>query len=113
MMGREERKSSILCARNWNSGILDSWIGIALIEVGGASACGGLEAEGQEYFALCLSHSFLRINSVILKRGAPELKVMCFPFLMLNIPSFHHSVLSCFDTHYSITPTFHHSMWMT
>jgi hypothetical protein len=43
------------------------WIGITMIEVGGASTCGGLEAEGQEYFALCLSPSFLRINSVILK----------------------------------------------
>jgi hypothetical protein len=31
-----------------------SWIGIPLIEVGGASVCAGLEAEGQEYFALCL-----------------------------------------------------------
>ncbi len=33
---------------------MGSWIGIPLIEVGGASACGGLEVEGQEYFALCL-----------------------------------------------------------
>ncbi len=73
-------------------GMMGPWIGIALIEVGGASACGGLEAEGQESFALCLSPSFLRINSVKLKRGAPELKVMCFPFLILNIPSFQHSI---------------------
>ena len=35
----------------WNSGIMDSWIGITLIEVGGASACSGCEAEGQESFA--------------------------------------------------------------
>ena len=47
--------------------MMGSWIGITLVEVGGASACTGLEAEGQEYFALCLSPSFLRINSVILK----------------------------------------------
>ena len=44
---------------------MGSWIGITLKEVGGASACGGLEAEGQEYFVLCISPSFLRINSVI------------------------------------------------
>jgi hypothetical protein len=47
--------------------MMGSWIGITLVEVGGASACTGLEDEGQEYFALCLSPSFLRINSVILK----------------------------------------------
>jgi hypothetical protein len=64
--------------------MMGPWIGITMIEVGGASACGGLEAEGQEYYALCL-------NEVILKRTAPEPKVMCFPFLMLNIPSFHFS----------------------
>jgi len=33
---------------------MGSWIGITLIEVGGASAWGGLEAEGQEYFAVYL-----------------------------------------------------------
>ncbi len=33
---------------------MGSLIGITLIEVGGSSACGGLEAEGQESFALCL-----------------------------------------------------------
>jgi hypothetical protein len=47
--------------------MMGSWIGITLIKVGGASACGGLEAEGQEYFALCLSE-------VTLKRSAPEPK---------------------------------------
>jgi len=31
---------------------MDSWIGIILKEVGGGSASGGLEAEGQEFFAL-------------------------------------------------------------
>jgi hypothetical protein len=41
--------------------------GTALIEVGGSSTYGGLEAEGQEYFALASGPSFLRINSVILK----------------------------------------------
>jgi hypothetical protein len=51
------------------------------MEVGGASACGGLEAEGQEYFALCLSE-------VILKRSAPEPKVTLFRF---GYPIFHHS----------------------
>jgi hypothetical protein len=49
------------------------WIGITLKEVGGASACGELEAEGQEYFVLCLSE-------VILKRSAPEPKVPPFRF---------------------------------
>jgi len=49
--------------------MMGSWIGITLVGVGEASACTGLEAEGQEYFALCLSPSFLRINSVILKRA--------------------------------------------
>ncbi len=44
---------------DWNTGMMGSWIGITLIEVGGASACGGLEAEGQEYFALCLSEALL------------------------------------------------------
>jgi hypothetical protein len=28
----------------WKSGIMGLWIGITLIEVGGASACAGLEA---------------------------------------------------------------------
>jgi hypothetical protein len=37
--------------------MMGSWIGITLIEVGGASACGEVEAEGQEYFALCLSEA--------------------------------------------------------
>jgi hypothetical protein len=43
---------------------MGSWIVITLIKAGGASACSGLEAQGQEYFALCLSE-------VILKRSAP------------------------------------------
>ena len=34
--------------------MMGSWIGITLIEVGGASACSGLEAEGKESFASCL-----------------------------------------------------------
>jgi hypothetical protein len=34
--------------------MMGSWIGITLKEVGGPSACGGLEAEGQEFFASCL-----------------------------------------------------------
>ncbi len=34
--------------------MMGSWIGITLIKVGGASACSGLEAEGQESFASCL-----------------------------------------------------------
>jgi len=33
--------------------MIASWIGITLIEVGGAPACSGLEAEGQESFASC------------------------------------------------------------
>jgi len=52
------------------------------IQVGGASACGGLEAEGQGYFALCL-------NEVILKQSVPESKVTLFP---LFIP--HYSTIS-------------------
>ena len=46
---------------HWNNGIMGSWIGITLIEVGGASACGGFEAEGQEYFAFCLSEVILKL----------------------------------------------------
>ena len=33
---------------------MGSWVGITLIEVGGASACGGLKAEGLEYFTAYL-----------------------------------------------------------
>jgi hypothetical protein len=44
--------------------MMDSWIGITLIKVGGASASGGRVAEGPENFTLCLSE-------VILKRSAP------------------------------------------
>ncbi len=50
--------------KNWNDGIMASWIGGTLKEVGGASACSGLEAEGQEFVASCLSEA-------ILKRSAP------------------------------------------
>jgi len=53
--------------------MMGSWIAFTLIKVGGASAYGGLEAEGQEYFASCLSE-------VILKRSAPEPKVPPFRF---------------------------------
>ena len=60
--------------------MMGSWIGIILKEVGGASTCGGLEAEGQEFFASCLSPSFLRINSAILKRSAPEPKELVLRF---------------------------------
>jgi len=45
----------------WNDGILGSWIEIILVEVGGTSACGGLEAEGQQYSALCLSEVILKL----------------------------------------------------
>ena len=44
---------------SWDIGMMGSWIGITLIEVGGASVYDGLEAEGQEYFALCLSETLL------------------------------------------------------
>ena len=67
---------------------MGSWIGITLIEVGGASACGELEAEGQEYFALCL-------REVILKRSAPEPKVPPFRFLTPTIPKFQQSIIPC------------------
>jgi len=63
--------------------MMGSWIGITLIEVGGASACSALEAKGQESFASCLSEA-------ILKRSAPEPKVMLFAF----------------DKQYSIIPIF-------
>jgi len=53
--------------------MMGSWIGITLLEVGGASASGGLEAERQEYFALCLSEA-------ILKPSAPEPTVLPFHF---------------------------------
>jgi len=36
---------------------MGSWIVITLKEVGGASTSGGLEAEGQEFFASCLSEA--------------------------------------------------------
>jgi len=64
---------------------MGSWIGITLKEVGGASACGGLEVEGQEFFASCLSEA-------ILKRSAPEPKETLSPLLILNIPTFHRSI---------------------
>ncbi len=38
---------------------MGSWMGITLKEVGGVSASGRLEAEGQEFFALCLSKAIL------------------------------------------------------
>jgi hypothetical protein len=61
------------------------WIGITLKEVGGASTCGGLEAEGQEFFASCLSEA-------ILKRSTPEPKGPLSQFLIPNIPTFHRSI---------------------
>ncbi len=64
---------------------MGSWIGITLQEVGGASACGGLEAEGQEFFASCLSEA-------ILKRSAPEPKGPLSQLLIPNIPRFHRSM---------------------
>jgi len=70
---------------NWNTGITGSWIGITLKEVGGASACGELEAEGQEFFASCLSEA-------ILKRSAPEPKGPLSQLLIPNIPTFHCSI---------------------
>jgi hypothetical protein len=51
-------------------------------EVGGASAYGGLEAEGQEFFASCLSEA-------ILKRSAPKPKGPLSQPLISTIPSFH------------------------
>jgi hypothetical protein len=64
--------------------MMGSWIGIALKEVGGASVSGALEAEGQEFVALCLSEA-------ILKRSAPRARIMLFRFdtQYSNIPSFH------------------------
>jgi hypothetical protein len=68
----------------WNNGIMGSWIGVTLKEVGGASAYGRLEAEGQEFFASCLSEA-------ILKRSAPEPEGPLFQLLIPNIPTFHRS----------------------
>jgi hypothetical protein len=80
--------------------MMGSWIGITLIEVGGASTCGGLEAEGQEYFALCLSEVILKFVPGSDSKPTPQgerswTKRNAFSLL---IP------------HYSITPTFHHSI---
>jgi hypothetical protein len=69
----------------WNNGMMGSWIGITLKEVGGASACGGLEAEGHEFFASSLSEA-------ILKRSAPEPKGRLSQLLIPNIPTFHRSI---------------------
>jgi len=55
--------------------MMGSWIGITLIEVGGTSACSGLEAEGQESFASCLK-PFVPQD----KLSAPEPKAMLFRF---------------------------------
>jgi hypothetical protein len=66
--------------------MMGSWRGITLKEVGGASACGGLEAEGQGLFASCLSEA-------ILKRSAPEPKGPLSQLLIPNIPTFHHSIV--------------------
>ena len=63
-------------------------MGITLIEGGGASACGGLEAEAQESFALCLSEA-------ILKRSAPETKVTLSPISIPTIPILQHSIIPC------------------
>jgi hypothetical protein len=65
---------------------MGSWIGSTLKEVGGTSACGELEAEGQEFFASCLSEA-------IFKRSVPEPKEALSPFLIPNIPSFHGSTI--------------------
>ena len=59
----------------WNNGMMDSRIGITLIEVGGVSARSGLEAEGQESFALC-PKPFVPQD----KLTAAEPKVMLFRF---------------------------------
>ncbi len=40
---------------------MGSWIGNTLIEVGGASACSGREAKGQESFVSCLSEVILKL----------------------------------------------------
>jgi hypothetical protein len=69
----------------WNNGMMGSLIGITLKEVEGASASGGLEAEGQEFFASFLSEA-------ILKRSARERKGTLSPFLIPNIPTFHRSI---------------------
>jgi hypothetical protein len=81
----------------WNIGILGmmgSWIGITLIEVGEASACGGLEAKDQEYFTLCL-RSFVpqgKLSDTQARRSRTE-----------------SNVFSVFDAQYSTIPTIHHS----
>jgi len=65
--------------------MMGSWIGITLKEVGGASSCGGLEAEGQEFFASSLS-------GAIIKRSAPEPRGPLSQPSTPNIPTFHRSM---------------------
>ena len=76
----------------WNDGFRNKYYPDSVLR---SVACGGLEAEGQKYFALCLSPSFLRINSVMLKRNAPEPKVTLFPIFIRIIPLLHHSNIPC------------------
>jgi hypothetical protein len=87
---------------------MGSWIGIPLIEVGRASACGGLEAEGQKYYALCL-RSFVPQDKLSDPQACPVewRQVYSTERALLN----QKYRLSAFDTHYSNNPTFHHSMW--
>jgi hypothetical protein len=68
---------------------------ITLKEVGGASACGGLEAEGQEFFASCL-RSFVPQD----KLSDPQAKRSLTK----------RNTFSAFDTQYSNIPSFHRSM---
>ena len=65
--------------------MMGSRIDITLREVGGMSACGELEAEGQEYFALCFSEALLNQKYR----------------------------LSAFDPHYSIIPREEHKSAVT
>jgi hypothetical protein len=88
-------ESPVGILEHWNTGMMGSWIGITLIEVGEASACGGLEAKGQEYFTLCL-RSFVsqgKLSDTQARRSRTE-----------------SNVFSVFDAHYSIIPTFHQSI---
>jgi len=80
---------SIGIVEYWNHGLMDKYF--TLREVGGASACSGLEAEGQQSFASCLM-SFVPQD----KLSDPEPKVMLFRFWYpifrhSNIPSAHYS----------------------
>ena len=83
------------------------WKGIGLIEVGGSSTYGGLEAEGQEYFTLCLS-SFVPQDKLSDPRACPVEWQQAYSTGLALLDQKYRFFASY--PHYSITPTFHHSI---